>query len=392
MRVVRSYFQEKLRAGLRRSPVVVILGPRQCGKTTLVKDFLAGQENVTFFDLSRESDFNALQNPILVLEKQTGIVVIDEAQLQPKLFEALKVLVDKDEERKTKYIVLGSASPVVRKKTSETLAGRIAFVDLSGFLLLELPHDRWEDLWLRGGFPLSFLAEDEANSLAWREDFIRTFFERDIPQLGIKLSPLQLRRFWSLLAHYHGQEMNTMECANALGISHVSVRNYLCILCDAFILRPLSPWFENIQKRQVKRPKIYFRDSGLLHFFLRVNAKLDLYANPKNGASFEGFVLEQVMNMLGERNVFFWKLHSGAKIDGLIHLPNKRIGIEIKLTEAPVLSKSLYSAVDDLHLDEVWIVCPCDKLIYLKENVKVVPINVCVRELMQNFPGTTLPP
>jgi len=306
-----------------------------------------------------------------VLERLEGLIVIDEIQRQPQLFEVLRVLVDRPEQA-ARFLVLGSASPHLVKGCSESLAGRIGFVDLTGFTLGEVGER--EKLWLRGGFPKSFLASDDSSSLVWRQDFIRTFLERDIPQLGITVPAETLRRFWVMIAHYHGQVWNAAEFARALGASENTARRYLDILAGAYMVRVLPPWFENLKKRQVKAPKIYLRDSGLLHALLQLAGLHDIQGHPKVGASWEGFVLEQILGELDARNAYFWATHGGAELDLLVMHAGKRLGFEIKYTDAPKLTRSMRVALSDLELEHLWVVYPGRDSYPLDNNVTAVPV------------------
>ena len=328
--IQRDDYLSRLKTAIGRSPVTALLGPRQCGKTTLARQ-LAEQQESTFFDIESLPDRRRLQNPELMLGSLTDLVVLDEIQVMPELFQVLRVLVDRPENQ-ARFLILGSASPEMIRSSSETLAGRLEFIDLQGFDLSETGADTWEPLWLRGGFPRSFLANSETDSLAWREGFIRTFLERDIPQLGINIPAITMRRFWTMLAHYHGQTWNAAEIGRSMGLSDKTVRSYLDILTGAFMIRQLQPWFENLGKRQVKSPKIYFRDSGLLHSLLEVPDKHSLLGHPKVGASWEGFALEQALQILHPNTAYFWGTHAGAELDLVFQLKRKQVrhGIQVQ--------------------------------------------------------------
>ncbi len=327
-------------------PVVALLGPRQCGKTTLAQ-MVAEREPSTYFDLENPVDLRRLSAPMTILEQLSGLVIIDEIQHKPDLFSLLRVLVDRPHNA-ARFLILGSASPQLVKGVSESLAGRIGFVDLAGFDLSEVGVDQRDRLWLRGGFPRSYLAADDAHSLAWRDAFIRTFLERDIPQLGITIPAETLRRFWTMIAHYHGQVWNAAEFARSLGTSEVTARRYLDILSGAYMVRILPPWFENIPKRQVKAPKIYIRDSGLLHALLQLSTLSDLQSHPKLGAAWEGFALEQVIRLFNTRDAYYWATYSGAELDLLIHFAGRRYGFEFKYSDAPGVSRSMHIALQNL--------------------------------------------
>jgi predicted AAA+ superfamily ATPase len=368
----RPYYLDRLKASIRRSPVTALLGPRQCGKTTLARQ-LAQDQTATFFDLESLPDQRRLQNPEMVLGALSGLVILDEIQIMPDLFRVLRILVDRPE-NKARFLILGSASPVLIKSVSETLAGRVEFVELSGFDLSEMGAKKWESLWLRGGFPRSFLAESESDSLSWREGFIRTFLERDIPQLGINIPPSALRRFWTMLAHYHGQTWNAAELSRSMGLSDKTVRSYLDILTGAFMVRQLQPWYENIGKRQVKAPKIYFRDTGLLHSLLDIPDKSSLFGNPKSGASWEGFALEQVFQIVRPSQAWYWGIHGRAELDFLFTSKGKRYGVEIKFNEAPSVTASMRTAIEDLSLKQLWIVYPGKHAHDIDKKISLLPI------------------
>ena len=343
---------------LRRQKVVLILGARQVGKTTLAHEVLSGRKGEsTFLDLEDPRDLAKLEEPMMFLESCKGLVVIDEVQNKAGLFPVLRVLADRPR-TPARFLLLGSASPDLLRQGSETLAGRIAFYSLPGFDLEEIGLDKLKKLWLRGGFPLSFLARTHAESASWRRDFIRTFLERDLPQLGITIPATTLRRFWTMLAHYHGQIWNGAEFGRAFGVSHTSVRRYLDLLSNTFVIRQLPPWQENVKKRQVKSPKVYISDSGILHTLLDLDTMRALEGHPKVGASWEGFALEAVIRRLRARDnqCFFWATHGGAELDLLVVRGNKRQGFEFKRTEAPHVTPSMKIALEDLGLDRLDVV------------------------------------
>jgi predicted AAA+ superfamily ATPase len=347
---------EAVAGALGQYAVAAILGPRQCGKTTLARAFAQGRE-CEFFDLESPVDAARLATPMLALEDLTGLVVIDEIQRKPELFSILRVLVDRPES-KARFLVLGSASPHLVKGASESLAGRIGFIDLSGFSLSEVGADRDDNLWNRGGFPRSFLAADDALSAQWRDDFIRTFLERDIPQLGITIPAETLRRFWTMIAYYHGQVWNAAAFARSLGVSGATARRYLDILSGAFMVRQIQPWHSNTKKRQVKSPRIYLRDSGLLHALLSLETLSDVLSHPKVGASWEGFVIEEILASVRSRDFYFWSTYSGAELDGLLFRRGRAVGFEIKRTDAPTRTKSMISAIQELDLEHLYVVYP----------------------------------
>lgn len=361
---------------LQESPVVAILGPRQIGKTTLAHQFARTRkkQRVHFFDLEDPRDLAALENPMLALEGLKGLVVVDEIQRRPNLFPVLRVLVD----RKTnaQYLILGSASRDLIAQGSESLAGRISFMELGGFSLNTLGSSSLEKLWMRGGFPRSIFAKNEKASFRWRQDFISTFLERDIPNLGITIPAQTLRRFWTMLAHYHGQIFNASEIGRSLGASDTTVKRYLDILSGTFLIRVLPPWFSNTKKRIVKRPKMYLRDTGLLHAILSVESMRDLQRHPKLGASWEGFALEQVISFLqlSEREVYFWAAHSGAELDLFFNRNGESYGVEFKYQEAPGFTPSMRAAHAELSLSHLWVVYPGEKNYALDKKTTAVSL------------------
>ncbi len=368
--IKRKRYLELLEKATGRAPVTALLGPRQCGKTTLARR-LTRQRRAHYLDLESSADLARLENPQMFLEPLEGLIVIDEIQLRPDLFPILRVLADR-EKTPARFLILGSASPSLVKHASESLAGRLEFVDIAGFNLEETGAENSERLWLRGGFPRSFLAKTCEDSLAWRENFIRTFLQRDIPQLGITIPEPALRRFWTMLSHYHGQILNSSELGRALGISDKTVRRYLDILTHTFMVRQLQPWYENISKRQVKSPKIYLRDSGLFHALMSIPDKKALWTHPKIGASWEGFMLEQLLqNMPGE--AYFWAAHSEGEIDLVIIARGKKHGVEFKWSEKPAAARSLRLAKDLLSIEKVWLVYPGKHSFPLDEGIEAVP-------------------
>ena len=343
------------------NPVVALLGARQVGKTTLA-DMLARNlaetgHPATRLDLEDPRDLARLDEPTLTLEPLRGLVVIDEIQRRPDLFPVLRVLADR-RPQPARFLVLGSASPELLRQGSESLAGRISFHELTGFDLAEVGPERWRRLWLRGGFPRAWLARSNEGSMEWRRDFIRTFVERDLPDLGIALPPRLLHDFWTMLAHYHGQVWNGSELGRAFGLAHTTVRRHLDRMTGAYVMRQLRPWRENLGKRVVKSPKVYIADSGLLHALLDIPAARDLAAHPKVGASWEGFALEQVVRRLGARpdECYFWSLHGGPELDLLVVRGQRRLGYEFKRTDAPRATASMRSAMRQLGLDRLDVV------------------------------------
>ena len=367
----RSRLEHEVRAALRRSPIVSILGPRQCGKSTLARQLAAARAHR--FDLENPVDVARLAEPQTALSPLRGLVVIDEAQLQPGLFPLLRVLADRSPVR-TRFLLLGSASPDLIRTSAESLAGRVAFVPMGGFDLPEVGGAALRRLWGRGGFPRSFLAASDEASRRWRDDFVQTFLERDIRKFGVEVPAQVLRRLWTMLAHYHGQLWNASELSRSLGEAHTTVKRHLDILSGALMVRQLPPWFENLGKRQVKAPKVYLRDSGLLHALLGLPTFAALEAHPKIGASWEGFVIEQVLRRTGERDAYFWATPSGAELDLLVFVRGRRIGIEVKYSDAPRLTKSMAIARQDLKLDRLLVVYPGDTSYALRPGVEVVAI------------------
>ena len=362
----------QIEASFKIHPVTALLGPRQCGKTTLAR-LIAEQEPATVFDLENPVDIRRLSAPMQALKDLSGLVIIDEVQRIPELFELLRVLVDRSG-RNARFLLLGSASPYLVKGVSESLAGRIGFVDLAGFQLWEVGVQHRDRLWIRGGLPKAFLADSESDSIQWRESFIRTFLERDIPQLGITIAAETLRRFWTMVAHYHGQVWNAAEFARALGTAENTARRYLDILTGAYMVRVLPPWFENLKKRQVKAPKTYIRDSGLFHSLLQLSTLTDLQGHPKIGASWEGFVLEHIIRVFQTRDVYFWATHAGAELDLMVTIAGKRHGFECKYTDAPGRKRSMHIAIEDLGLEHLWVIYPGDQKYALDDKITVIPL------------------
>lgn len=371
--IQRPHTLEGIARTFKIHPIAALLGPRQCGKTTIAR-MLGAHEPCTYFDLEDPVALQRLSAPMRALEELSGLVIIDEVQRRPDLFELLRVLVDRPN-NPARFLILGSASPHLMKGASESLAGRIGFIDLSGFNLREVGWDQRTCLWVRGGFPRSFLADDNDSSIAWREGFIRTFLERDIPQLGISIPAETLRRFWTMIAHYHGQIWNAAQFARSLGTSEITARRYLDILSGAYMVRILPPWFENIRKRQVKAPKIYIRDTGILHALLQLHSMEDLMSHPKFGASWEGFALEQIIGMSETRNAYFWATHAGAELDLLVMMRGKRYGFEFTYADAPGTSRSMHSAIHDLSLEHLWVIYAGRDEYALADKISVTPIN-----------------
>lgn len=356
--IARHRHQSRVTALLDQFPIVAILGARQVGKTTLARQIAAGADGPTVhFDLEDPDDLARLDEPRLALQRLEGLVVIDEIQRRPDLFPILRVLVDRAENR-ARFLILGSAAPELLRQTSESLAGRITYHELPGFALDEVGLDAWDRLWWRGGFPRSFLAPSDESSVEWRRSFVRTFLERDIPQLGSQIPAVALHRFWRMLAHYHAQVWSSAELARAFGVAATTVRRYLDLLTGALVVHQLQPWHENISKRQVRSPKVYVDDPGLLHALLGIGSRESLESHPKVGASWEGFVLREVVACLGTtfRECFFWATHSGAELDLLVHRGGQRLGLEVKRTTAPRLTRSMRAAQESLRLDRLVLI------------------------------------
>lgn len=377
MEIQRTRELRLLRERLKENPVVALLGPRQCGKTTLANQFARKRSasRIHIFDCEDPRDLARLDNPMMALEPLKGIVIIDEIQRRPELFPTLRVLADMNPSRR--FLILGSASRDLISQSSETLAGRISFMELGGFVLHDIKKQDYRKLWLRGGFPRSFLARNEKVSALWREDFIRTFLERDVPNLGIRIPGRMLRRFWTMLSHYHGQVFNASELGRSVATADTTVKRYLDILSGTFLIRQLQPWFYNTKKRLIKRPKIYFRDSGLLHSLMSVTSEDELSHHPRLGASWEGFALEQVIIRLNlrEEEVFFWGTHTGGELDLVFQQKGQLWGIEVKYNEAPSITRSMHSALKELNLAHLWIVHPGEKIYALEKNITAVGLN-----------------
>ncbi len=369
----RSGLIDVLRRLIARNPVTLLLGPRQCGKTTLSRQVSRGERGA-YFDLEDPETALRPETAKQVLAPLRGLVVIDEFQRQPGLFGLLRVLADR-KPLPARFLILGSASPELVRGSSETLAGRVAHCEMAGLDLVEVGRKRESALWLRGGFPPSLLASSDKDSFRWRQDFVQTFLERDIPQLGIRVPAPALRRFWTMLAHYHGQIWNAAELARAMGTGETAVRHHLDILSGAFMVRQLQPWFENVGKRLVKSPKIYLRDTGLLHTLLGLRSRLELQAHPKLGASWEGFALDQVIRLLGaERDAFFYRTQAGAELDLFVIRGGRRYGFEFKHEDAPRPSKSMHVASGDLRLEEIFVVHPGERSYGMAEGMSAVAI------------------
>ncbi len=372
-----------LRRLLRLHPVAGIIGARQVGKTTLAHAYAAGAKmRVSYFDLEDPEDLARLADPMLALKTLKGLVVIDEVQRLPEIFRVLRVLADRPG-RQARFLILGSASPELLGQGAESLAGRVIFHELKGFALDEVGVDRRRRLWLRGGFPKGYLARTDAESHEWRRAFIQTFLERDLPQLGINIRSAALRRFWSMLAHYHAQTWNSSEFARAFGVADTTVRNYLDVLSAALVVHQLPPWHENISKRQVKAPKVYIADTGILHALLNLPRLRDLEGHPKVGASWEGFVIGQVIRRIGARpeECYFWATHAGSELDLLVVSGGLRLGYEIKRTSSPRLTPSLRNAAKDLKLKSLDVIHSGDTTFPMAPGIRAVAFSRLLEDL-----------
>jgi predicted AAA+ superfamily ATPase len=379
----RPGYLQQIRFQFDAHPVVTILGPRQCGKTTLARMYADRfvNETVTLFDLEDPTHHARLDSPMLALEKLQGFVIIDEVQRSPGLFEVLRVLVDRTN-NPARFLILGSASLDLIRQSSETLAGRIGHIELTPFSLDEVGKINVSRLWFRGGYPPSFLAKSEEIGAAWRKAYISTYLERDIPSLGFSIPPTAMRRFWMMLAHYHGQTMNYSELGRSFGASDNTIRRYLDLLCSTFMVRQLPPWHENIKKRQVKAPKIYIRDSGIFHTLLGVEHHDALQFHPKIGPSWEGFAIEMIIRKYGgeQPQCYFWSAYGRAELDLLILRGSRRIGFEIKHTDAPRITRSLQIAREDLNIDDISIVYPGKERFPLDRGIEAVGLETLIDE------------
>lgn len=369
--IERHNIENMINLALGRSPVVALVGPRQSGKTTLARQFVPA-DSTNYFDLEDPVSLGRLEEPETALSALEGLVVIDEVQRRPEIFPLIRVLADR-RPLPARFLILGSASPELLRQSSESLAGRLETLEITGFTTIELGQKTRDRLWLRGGLPPSFLAATDEESIAWRSNFIRAFTETDLRAAGLALPAQQLHRFWTMVAHYHGNLWNNSELARSLGIGQPTVRRYLDVLTGLFMVRQLQPWHENLKKRQVKMPKVYIKDTGLLHALIGVKNIEDLLSYPKSGASWEGFVIEEVLQRIRPDEAYFWATHQGAELDLLLMKNGKRIGFEIKRNDAPRLTNSMRNALQDLSLDELTVIYPGTKSYRLLENTTVLP-------------------
>lgn len=368
----RSKYHKLIEKALSRSPVVTLLGARQVGKTTLAREFVPS-DSKNYFDLEDPIMTEVMQEPMTVLKPLKGLVVIDEAQRQPSIFPTLRVLADR-KDNPAQFLILGSASPELSRQASESLAGRVEIIEMSGFSLIETENNDLDRLWLRGGFPRSFLAEKEEDSMQWRLNFVHTFLERDLANLGFGMSPIAMRRFWTMIAHYNGQVWNSTEAASSLQIAPNTARKYMDALEQTFMVRQLHPWYANVKKRLVKTPKLYFKDTGLFHTLLGISTPQQLLLNPKLGASWENFALEQVIQVLNPNETYFYGVHSGTELDLLIPSGNELIGFEFKRQDAPKITKSMHNAIQDLGLKQLWVIYPGTREFQLSDVITVKPL------------------
>jgi len=371
--IERRAILARLKTAIQRSRVVVLSGPRQCGKTTLARELLS-EDSVNYFDLEDPASLARLDEPMTALRPLKGLVVIDEVQRRPDLFPVLRVLADR-KEALSRFLILGSASGDMLRQSSESLAGRMEYVTIGGFTISELSAQAESRLWHRGGFPPSYLARTDAESLAWRKNFVQTLLERDFPQWGVRVSAAALQRFWTMLAHYHGRIWNAAEPARALGVSESTTRRYLDLLTDALMIRQLKPWHANLSKRQVKAPKVYVRDTGLLHHLLGIDTAKALLSHPKLGSSWEGFVIEQILMSEPHDEAYFWATHQGAEIDLILRRGERLFGVECKRTDAPGLTPSIRISLEDLGMEHIAVIYPGSKRFPLADNVEAVPLD-----------------
>lgn len=377
--IERRHFKKRIKAALRRSRAVALLGPRQCGKTTLAREFVDIKSG-NYFDLEDPESVARLANPKTALSRLKGLVVIDEVQRRPELFGVLRVLLDRAP-LPAKFLILGSASPDLLRQSSESLAGRLETVIMAGFSLDEVGVEKSSRLWLRGGFPLSYLAKSGTDSFTWRKNFIQMFLERDLRQQGINIPALSLHRFWAMLAHSNAQIWNAADPARSLGMSQPTIRSYLDILTGVFMVRQLQPWHANIKKRQVKAPKIYIRDTGILHALLGLKTESDLLGYPRCGASWEGYVIEEVIRAVEPDDVYFWATHNGAEIDLIFLKAGKMYGVECKRADAPDATPSMRIALEDLKLKHIFVIYPGQQHYLVHKQIEVLSLEAFLGKL-----------
>ncbi|MCB9748289.1 MAG: ATP-binding protein [Candidatus Omnitrophica bacterium] len=372
--IERAFYKKYIEKALGRSRAVALLGPRQCGKTTLARQ-IVDSHSPNYFDLEDPSTLIGFEDPKTALEHLKGIVVIDEVQRRPEVFPVFRVLLDRVP-LPAKFLILGSASPSLLKQSSESLAGRLELIEMEGFGLSEVGEKKQMRLWNRGGFPLSFLAKNDEDSLVWRIDFIRTFLERDLREAqGLDVPVVTLHKFWIMLAHSHGKIWNASPFAASLGLTHPTVRKYLDILTGLFMVRQLQPWYANIKKRQVKSPKVYIRDTGLLHALIGINTEQELPRHPICGSSWEGFVIEEIIRSVEPHDVYYWATHQGAEIDLVFFKGGRMYGIEVKRADAPTMTKSIETALECLDIERIAVIYPGKRRYSIHKKVDVVPFD-----------------
>ncbi|MDD5434252.1 MAG: ATP-binding protein [Nitrospira sp.] len=381
--IQRTEIKAYIQAALKRSRAVALLGPRQCGKTTLARE-LVDSASLNYFDLEDPESMIRLDDPKTTFASLKGLVVIDEVQRRPDLFPVLRVLLDR-KPLPARFLILGSASPDLLRQSSESLAGRLEVIVMGGFGLTEVGLKNESRLWLRGGFPLSFLAKNDVDSFIWRKSFVQMFLERDLRQQGINLPTVSLHRFWTMLAHSHGQVWNAVPPASSLGVSEHTVRRYLDILTGVYMVRQLQPWHANIKKRQVKAPKVYICDTGVLHALLGLKNESDILKHPRCGASWEGFVIEEVIRSVDPDDVYFWATHNGAEIDLVFTKDGRMYGVECKRADAPAMTPSIRIALEDLKLERIAVIYPGEKRYSLHKKVEVVPFETITGGMKEIF-------
>ena len=389
-RYIPRLITEGIKQKLDNIPAVLILGPRQCGKSTLARTIISEMANAIYLDLERPSDINKLTDPEAFFSLNADkLICLDEIQRTPDLFPVLRSIIDENR-RNGQFIMLGSASHNLIKQSSETLAGRISYFELTPFLLKEISEDhhlnKLRKLWLRGGFPRSYLAPNEKESFEWRLDFIRTFLERDIPQIGFRIPAKTLERFWKMCAHLHGQILNSSKLGESLGLSHHAVRSYVDLFDQTFVLRILRPYESNLKKRLIKSPKIYLRDTGLLHALLGIEDHNDLLGHPVYGASWEGFVMENILSLLPDWAASFYRSSSGSEIDLILEKGKRRIVVECKVSTSPIPNRGFWNAMKDLRIKEAWIIAPVKDTYPLENGVRVAPLQTFIDFLESSKP------
>jgi predicted AAA+ superfamily ATPase len=375
--IKRPNLTRQIAQALKRSRVVALIGPRQCGKTTMAREWVS-TDSPNYFDLEDPQSLARFDQPLTALKSLKGVVVIDEVQRRPDLFPILRVLVDRTP-LPARFLILGSTSSDFLRQSAESLAGRVETIEMRGFSLEEIGWKAQRRHWLRGGFPLSYLARTEKDSQIWRKQFIQTFLERDLAQWGISIPAVTLLRFWTMLAHYHGQTWNAAEPARSLGVTEPTVRRYLDILSGVLMIRRLLPWHANLKKRQVKAPKVYLRDTGLLHHLLGIRSEKELLMHPKSGASWEGYVIEETLHQLRPDEAYYWATHNGAEIDLVMIKDGRMLGVECKRLDAPKLTPSMKTALQDLHLERLLIIYPGTQRYKIADHIEAVPFEEVVR-------------